>query len=722
MQIVKRNGMMEPFNPSKVRKWVSWAVSSLENKIEAEYYILTETLKRLPEKVTTEEIHEIMINVCLDKEDILYSRIASHLEKASIFKSLEHAGFLNPSTASFSDLVEFFEYKKLWAGSWLNDLSESDLLRLEDGYLELEAMDLEYWTIKQWSDKYAKKLNDRAIETPAMGILALFVAVHGVTDLAFDCARDVLSGKVNLPTPVMNGIRDGSWDTISCSVIEGGDTVSSINVATWLASEMTAKKAGIGITLDTRSKGDKVKNGAVKHLGKQPLVRAIESGVKMFTQVTRGGSATVTIKAIDPDIMSMLLWKTQRIDIAQRVDKVDYSFAYNDAFVQAVLHNQDWHLFSLSEAPEVHKNFHKPDYLAHVKKALSEGKKSTKIKALDVLLEFGKSRWETGRLYCLNVTRANEHTPFRDEITQSNLCMEIMLPTAPFSSMKDVLSESPRGEMAFCALSALNAEKLELEEYFTVAERALRTVDVMIERAPTLTPGLGNLLRSRRSVGIGITGLAGYLYKNGLDYDGSYESLVATEQLAATHYYALLQASQKMAEESGFHVGGIDQDWLPIDTAKFVTTESDWGLEYDWEALRGKPRKHSVLVAHMPTESSAVFSGATNGVYPSRERVVYKSARTGKVQFISQYYGNTKTKCWDVDMIPYYQCLQNHADQGISADHYTDYTKYPDMKIPDVVIVKWFVHQAMAGIKSAYYQNFKDTVSAAEADCSSCKL
>ena len=721
MQIVKRDGRIEPFNPSKVRKWVAWAVAGLVDKIDAEHYILTETLKRLPQKVTTEEVHQTMINVALDREDIKYSRIASQLEKASLFKNLEHAGFMNASTAIFSDSLDFFEYKLVWAGDWLKDITPEDLDTLNEVYVELEALDLEFWTVKQWSDKYAKKLKGQPVETPAMGILALFIAVHGVTELAFDCARDVLTGKTNLPTPVMNGIRDGNWDTISCSVIEGGDSVPSINVATWLASEMTAKKAGIGITLDTRSKGDPVKNGSIKHLGKHPLFSAIEKGVKMFTQLTRGGSASVTIKAVDPDILSMLLWKTQRIDIAQRIDKVDYSLAYNDAFVQAVLFDQDWYLFSKVDAPHVHANFHKKDYLKHVKAALAAGAKHTKVRALDLLVEFGKSRWETGRVYCINLTRTNEHTPFLDPIKQSNLCLEIALPTAPFTNMADISSENPVGEMAFCALSALNAEKVGLDEYFSVAERALRTVDVMIERAPTLTKGLGNQLRSRRSVGIGITGLAGYLYSNGLDYDGSYESLVATEQLAATHYYALLQASQKLAEESGFCVSGVDLDWLPIDTAKDCTNHEDWDLEYDWEALRGKPRKHSVLVAHMPTESSAVFSGATNGVYPSRERVVYKSARAGKVQFISQYFDSSKTSCWDVDMIPYYQCLQNHTDQAISADYYTDFTKYPDMKIPDTEIVTWFIRQALAGIKTSYYQNFKDTESA-ESDCSSCKL
>lgn len=727
MLVQKRDGSTEPFKPAKARSWVQWVIRNMRQSVEMENYILSETLNRLTgDCIKTSDIHETMITVCLDKEDELYSLVAAELRKATLYKNLSHAGMLQPEKATFQELIDFFTLNGVWDSSWSLGWTKEEIDKVEEVYIELESAQLEYWTVAQWADKYSKLLGDQPVETPAMGCLAIALAFHGVTEVGLEYARDLVYCKTNLPTPVLNGVRDGNWDTISCCVIHGEDTTASIDVAEYLASSMTAKKAGIGIFLDTRSKHDPVKGGQVKHLGKAPLFAAVEKAVKKYTQITRGGSATSTIKALDPDIMPMLLWKTQRIDVQQRIDKIDYSLAYNDAFVEAILNKEDWYLFSKVHAPFVHEGFHlgTEEYNALVRKALMLKLPHKKVKAIDVLIEFIKSRWETGRIYCINLTTANRHTPFNDIIYQSNLCLEIALPTKPWINMEDLVIESPnhKGEVAFCALSALNVSNIELHEYFAVAERALRTVDIMIQRAPGLHKNLENDIKRRRSAGIGITGAAGWLYKQGLDYGGSEESLAAFEELAAVHYYALLQASQKMSAETGFKVEGIDQNWLPIDTNKPVSDPSLWNLELDWESLRGKPRMHSVLVAHMPTESSAVFSGATNGLYPSRERVVYKKARTGRVQFISKFFDPMVHKnYYDIDMVPYYACVQNYTDQAISADYGTDYTKYPNMKVPVTDAIVWFIRQAKYGVKTAYYQVFKDTKSV-EVDCASCKL
>lgn len=726
MYVIKKDGTKQEFHAWKIRQWVQWAVQNVADKEKVEQYVLEETLRRLPEgSATTEEIHEVMISVCLDKEDLVYSRLAAVLEKASLYKNLSHFGFMQPEKADFIELMDFFVERHVWSSDWVDQVNSLELeQQVRELYIELEAVELEHWTLKQWADKYSKTHEGKPIETPAMGAIGIAIGLHGVTQLAFDVARDIINGKLNLPTPALNGIRDGNFDTISCCVIVGGDTIQSIDAAELLASGYTSKKAGIGMMLNTRSKGDPVKGGQVEHLGKAPLYHAIEKSVKKYTQITRGGSCTMSFRCIDPDIMSILLWKTQRIDTQQRIDKMDYSFVYNDYFVECVLNNEDWYLFSEFHAPEVHANFHAKNYKSFVREALKRKVPHKKVKALDVLVEFLKSRWETGRLYCLNATRCNEHTPFEDIILQSNLCQEINLPTKPFSSIEELFEReyNPKsGEVAFCALAALNVSKIELYEYMAVAERALRTVDRMITLAPGLYPQLKASMDARRSVGIGITGHAGFLYKQGLDYDGSYESLVATEQLGSLHYYALLRASQKMSKETGIQVTGIDTNWLPIDTAKFVTDVEDWDYHLDFESLRDKPRMHSVLVAHMPTESSAVFSSATNGLYPSRGRVIKKKARTGVVQFISEHFNNNM-RVWDIqDMHKYYGALQNMTDQGISCDYYTDFTKYPNMKVPVTELISWFIKQWSAGNKSAYYQVFKDT-DGGEVDCSSCKL
>lgn len=273
--------------------------------------------------------------------------------------------------------------------------------------------------------------------------------------------------------------------------------------------------------------------------------------------------------------------------------------------------------------------------------------------------------------------------------------------------MEDLYSEYSVGETAFCALAAINVSNVSFEEYSHVAEVALRAVDKMIEKAPMFSKALKNSILKRRSVGIGITGLAGAFYKENLDYDGSEASFSFVNKLVQAHYYHLLKASQLLSSESGVAVEGVDFNWLPLDTSV-----NDMSLEFDWEALRGIPRKHSVLVAHMPTESSAVFSSAVNSLYPPRKKVINKKARKGVVQFICEDFieGRHKT-AWDVDNITlskYYGIVQDWADQGISADYYFDPSKYSDEKKPLSELMREWVAQAKYGNKSMYYHNTND--------------
>lgn len=720
MHVIKSSGKTEKFHPEKTRKWVSWAIGNelpLEKRLEMEYEILKELMSRISDGCTTEDIHNSMISVCLDKKQLDYSKVAANLEQATLYKNIEkELRIIQPEKENFSNILDVMVSRNLWAGDWVSaDCLAEHEKEIDELYIELASMPLQVWTVKQWADKYSIKLSGNAVETPAMGILALALSLHGWTEKTAKMARGVLAGKQNYPTPMLNGCRNGNYNLISCCVIEADDSTMSIDLAELIASQMTARKAGIGINLKTRSKGDAVKNGAVTHLGKHPLYMSLQSTVKKYTQETRGGSATTTFNALDPEIFDELLWKTQRIDLSRRLDKLDFELAYNDAFGIAVINDDDWYLMSYDQAPEVWDNFHTTadEYNKLVKEAILRGAKYTKVKALDIVTTFADTRFETGRQYINNLTYTNLHTPFNDPakpITQSNLCEEIALPTKGFGSIEELLDPNAEGEVAFCTIAAGNVEKISEEEYMDEMETLVYTLNIALDKASVhaVTPALKASLLRRRSLGVGMTGLAGKLYSEGLDYDGSEESLQAVFDLAELHYFSLLAASQKYAAETGTVVTeGIDINWLPKDTMRSKRT-----TRLDWESLRGKPRANSVLAALMPTESSSGFSGATNGPYPSRKKVISKKARTGKFQFISEHFDPDKhISVWDpaLRMDLYYGEIQAHTDQAISADYYTAFHNYANSKIPMEQCVIWFIRQFLAGNKTAYYQNFLDT-------------
>ena len=695
--VVKRDGSEQEFSPEKLNRWAEYATKTGGNWSE----ISLETYKRLPDKVKTSDIHQTMINVCLDKEQIEYSRVAARLEHARIRKTLDSYGIRD--SGSFKDIYNFMLEKGVWSKEALPSYNPE----WEDWYKDIYNNKLEYWQIKQWSDKYSRKLEGKVIETPHIGAMGIGLGFHGDTETARKLAKGIIEGKINLPTPALNGVRNNDFNTISCCVITGGDSVDSILTATHLSALFTSKKSGIGVELDTRSKGDPVKGGAVDHLGKHSLYASIDTAVKLFTQITRGGSATVTFKCIDPEAEQICLWKTQRVDVETRLDKIDYSMAYNNAFLEAVVKGEDWYLFSLKNAPEAHEAFYNPQTTLADYKDMATRLPHVVVKARDLLKTFLIARNETGRVYCFNVSRANEHTPFLDRISLSNLCQEICLPTKAYTGIQDLHSDNSVGETAFCVLSAINVQNVDKCEYEDVAETVLRTVDVMIDKAVMPSKSLEAKINMRRSVGVGITGLAGYLYKQGLDYDGGDESLAAVSELAERHYYYLLKASQKIAAEEGYKIEGVDLTWLPVDTRI-----NKHPLNLDWEALRGKQRKHSVLVAHMPTASSATFSNATSGLYPQRNKVINNKSRKGLVQYICEWFEDSKFKsAWKVDNITlskYYSVIQDMTDQGISADYYFDPSQYTDEKKPLSELMKEWVAQAKLGNKSMYYINTRD--------------
>lgn len=723
--VIKNNGVVEEFSAEKLNKWAQYATKTGGNWSE----IAMETYKRLPETAKSSDIHQMMINVCLDKEDINYSRIAARLEQASLRKNMERVLGVS-DRGSFKAIFEAMIRGGVWDEKTMPEYNPV----WESWYEEIYPTKLEYWQIVQWGDKYAVKKKGLPVETPHIGAMGIGLGLHGDSEHAYNLIKAVIQGKVNLPTPALNGIRTGDFDTISCCIITGGDSVDSIGVAEHIAYKMTAKKAGIGIEFDTRSKGAPVKGGAVDHLGKHSIYSCLDKAVKMFTQVTRGGNATVTFKCIDPEVESILMWKTQRVDIETRLDKTDYSFAYNDAFLQAVIKDEDWYLFDLVESPIIHEKFYvakADEYNELVKKEIEEGKKYKKLKAREILRNMLIARNETGRMYSINVTRVNEHTPFIDVVRLSNLCQEITLPTKAYKNMSDLYSEESEGETAFCTLAAINVGKVDFDEYEHIAEVALRAVDKMIDTAPMMTKAMKNDIMRRRSAGIGIMGLAVALYKNDLDYDGSVESLGFVSKLAEHHYFYLLKASQKLAEECCYGVDGVDLNWLPVDTrvGQYSTT-------LDWESVRGKARKNSVLAAHMPTESSALFSDGPNSLYPPRQRVINKKSRKGLVQYICKELDSSKKLAWDVDNITlakYYSAVQDFTDQAISADYYFDPSKYADEKKPLSELMKEWVAQAKMGNKTQYYMNTRDYNGGSVQDvmkasvpeeeaCESCKL
>ena len=114
-----------------------------------------------------------------------------------------------------------------------------------------------------------------------------------------------------------------------------------------------------------------------------------------------------------------------------------------------------------------------------------------------------QERASTGRIYIQNVDHCNTHSPFDATVApirQSNLCMEIALPTKPLDNIND-----EEGEIALCTLSAVNLGKVEnVSDIEEPAELIVRALDALLDYQDYPVKAAQNGSMRRRTLGVGV--------------------------------------------------------------------------------------------------------------------------------------------------------------------------------------------------------------------------
>jgi ribonucleoside-diphosphate reductase alpha chain len=531
--------------------------------------------------------------------------------------------------------------------------------------------------------------------------------------------------KINIPTPVMAGVRTPIRQFASCVLVDVDDTLPSIFSSNSAIGYYIAQRAGIGINSGrTRAINSKIRGGEVAHTGVVPFLKVYESTVRSCTQNgVRGGSATTHFPIWHYEIEDILVLKNNKGTEDNRVRKLDYSIQINKVFYERLLADKDITLFSPHDVPEVYDAFYSGDndkfqevYEAAERKTSLRKKK---IKARDLFGDLLKERAETGRIYIMNVDHCNSHSSFKDPIFMSNLCQEITLPTKPIQHIDD-----EEGEIALCILSAINVGLInKLEELENLCDLAVRALEEIIDYQGYPVKAAELSTKSRRSLGIGYIGLAHYLAKHKVKYDNP-EAWKLVHKLSEAFQYYLLVASNDLAQErgacEGFGRTKYADGILPVDTyKKDVDNVIKEKLQYDWSALRKDIKqyglRHSTLSAQMPSESSSVVSNATNGIEPPRAFLSIKKSKKGPLKQVVPQFGQLKnfyTLLWDMPSNEGYinivAAMQKFYDQAISGNWSYNPTHFENNEVPLSVMMKDMLTTYKMGWKTSYYQNTYD--------------
>ena len=740
IKVTKRDGRLEDIDLDKIHRVVTWAAEGLQNvsvsQVELKSHI------QFYNGIRTDDIHETIIKAAADlisQDTPDYQYLAARL---AIFhlRKIAYGEFEPPHL--------YDHVKKLTdAGKYdrhiIEDYSREEFDELNTYIDHSRDMTFSYAAVKQLEGKYLvqNRVTRQIYETPQF--LYILVAMCLFSKYPKETRLDyvkrfydaVSTFKVSLPTPIMSGVRTPTRQFSSCVLIECDDSLDSINATTSAIVKYVSQRAGIGINAGRiRGLGSEIRGGEAQHTGCIPFFKMFQAAVKSCSQGgVRGGAATLFYPLWHIEAESLLVLKNNRGVEDNRIRQLDYGVQINRLLYTRLIKGGNITLFSPNEVPGLYDAFFADqDEFERLYTQYEQDPNIRKrtLPATELFSTLMQERAGTGRIYIQNVDHCNTHSPFDPRVApvhQSNLCMEIALPTKPLDNIND-----PNGEIALCTLSAFNLGALNnLDELEELADLTVRALDALLDYQDYPVAAARTATMNRRTLGIGVINYAYYLAKNGVRYSDD-SALGLTHRTFEAMQYYLLKASVNLAKEYGacplFNQTVYSQGKLPIDTyKKDLDAVCSEPLHYDWESLRADIVKYglrnSTLTALMPSETSSQIANATNGIEPPRGLVSVKASKDGILKQVVPEFETLKDAYETLWQLPGNEgylklvgIMQKFVDQSISANTAYDPNKFEGSKVSMKQMLKDLLTAYKYGVKTLYYHNTRDGADDTQAD------
>ncbi|WDU52769.1 class 1a ribonucleoside-diphosphate reductase subunit alpha [Taylorella equigenitalis] len=732
ISVIKRDGRSEPLDLEKIHRVIDWAANGLDNVSTSQVELNSQI--QFYDGIQTQDIQETIIKAAADlisTDTPDYQYLAARLAMINIRKKA-YGDHVPPH---LYDHVSSLIQKGVYDKNIISDYSKDEFEEMNSYLVHDRDWDFSYVAVMQMQGKYLvqNRVSGEIYETPQFlyVLVAACLFAKYPKDVRLKYIREFYDAtstfKISLPTPIMAGVRTPTRQFSSCVLIECGDSLDSINATSSAIVRYVSQRAGIGINAGRiRAEGSPIRGGEARHTGCIPFYKHFQTAVKCCSQGgVRGGAATLFYPIWHLEVESLLVLKNNRGVEANRVRHMDYGVQLNRLMYERLVKGQNITLFSPSDVPGLYDAFFEDQDTfeqLYTKYEQDPSIRKRQVKSNDLFSMLMQERASTGRIYIQNVDHCNTHGAFdpkKAPIRQSNLCLEITLPTKPLDDIND-----PKGEIALCTLSAFNLGAIDsLDELEHLADLVVRALDALLDYQDYPIKAAQISTMNRRSLGVGVINFAYYLAKNGAKYSDGSGNAITHQTFEAIQYY-LLKASMNLAKEFGpcpaFDETKYSQGVLPIDTyKKSVDDLCKEPLRLDWDTLRVDIVKYglrnSTLTALMPSETSSQISNATNGIEPPRGLITVKQSKDGILKQIVPDYKELKDKyetLWQLpNMDGYLQIvgiMQKFVDQSISANTNYNPKKFENGLVPMMQLIKDLLKAYKYGVKTLYYHNTRD--------------
>lgn len=425
-QIIKRDGHTEAFSPDKINKWGEWASNTLGAHVDWSF-IVTQTVATLPEETTSKFLQERLIATCLDQQTWSYYRMAGRLYAAYLNKKIH--GDAIPTVATV--------HRSLLEAGMMRELrySQEEYAFIETFIDHSKDFRVAHFELHQVRHKYSlrNKLTNREYETQQFVFMRMAMALAEDEPLETrlqevrNFYEEFSEKRINAPTPNYVNLGTPLFGLASCCLYKTLDSAASLAVGDHIAYTMTYMSAGIGGNITTRNLGEAVRGGVIEHQGRLPYYRSVDGAIHANLQNGRGGAGTFFYEIFNREAATIARLKNPMSTTEKQIKGLDYAFMSNKFYARKAAKGEDVFTFSVKSAPDLYDAFYTGDNDAfetlYNQYLEDDNFEKEWVSARELVTTAMSESYEVGQHYLFFVDEVNRHTPFKEPIYSSNLCV-----------------------------------------------------------------------------------------------------------------------------------------------------------------------------------------------------------------------------------------------------------------------------------------------------------
>jgi len=654
MYVVKRDGRKEAVKFDKITARIVKMCYGLDQLVSPEA-VAMKVIEGIYDGVSTTDLDNLAAEVAaaktIDHPDyaLLASRIAVsnlHKETKKTFSEVmeDMYQYVDPKTNERAALIADDVYEIIQANK--ETLDSSIIYDRDFRY--------DYFGFKTLTRSYLMKLNGKIAERPQQMLMRVAIGIHKNDIPAAIKTYNLMSeGWFTHATPTLFNSGTPKPQMSSCFLLTTKeDSIGGIYDTLKSCAQISQSAGGIGLSIhDIRATGSYIKGTNGTSNGIVPMLRVFNDTARYVDQGggKRKGSFAIYIEPWHADVFDFLDLKKNHGKEEQRARDLFYALWIPDLFMKRVKENGEWTLMCPHECPGL-SDSHSAAFEALYLKYEAEGKGRKTIKAQDLWFKILESQIETGTPYMLYKDAANAKSNQQNlgTIKSSNLCTEIIEYTAP-------------DEIAVCNLASIALPKYVTEEgtfdhnkLFEVTYQATLNLNKIIDENYYPVEEAKNSNLRHRPIGLGVQGLADAFILLGMPFE-SPEARALNREVFETIYYASMTASKDLAKEQGAYA---TFEGSPV--SKGIFQFDMWGVtptsRWEWDVLKEEVKAHgvrnSLLLAPMPTASTAQILGNNECFEPYTSNIYTRRVLSGEFIIVNKHLLKDLVKegLWNKDM------------------------------------------------------------------------